>query len=413
MNDYNALFQQHFANICLDIRKLETARVYDQKITPDVITVIADVISDIAPSGQPFSVKSVWNSTKTEDAVTNIFGKPSINNPLANNEYNKFVSQPLSTLYYAGVLAGKKQGAWEYRIANSPILYEIAASEISAINFLAQYAMKILSDSGIGEEAELFFQMQDDNSLDKLEEAFNMLIFKYTRIRNKKEIGRIFPKILNVIAFKRKSRGRIGGHLSRGRITLNDIRYNRINWRDTRKPKEVTRREANISNKEHSMEVTQIKKIIDEVKSFHNKLPEISDSYSGGNVVNAHHIFSKNDYPKLSRMRENIILLTPTQHHSFAHAGNTKTVSGKYQLLCLLKKLDVIEICEIDPNCNFYSVSDFIRMLAWTEVLDISSAKKLLYESKEHADSKDEKKKIIRQVTDDLRRYLTEHYAGN
>ena len=414
MTDRAAQFRKRLSALCLDIRRLRTARVYDQKVTPDVVTIVADTVSRVAPSDEPFSVKSVWDSPEFEDAVTVIFGKPSAADPLADGEYDKLVGQPILALRHAGVLSGeKKRGVWEYRIASAPVLREIAASEMAALDFLAEYAAKILKDSGLGKKAARFFEKQDKRSLGELESAFSALIFTHTGINNKAEIGRIFPKLLNVAAFKRKSRGRIAGRLSRGRITLYDIRYNRVNWRDAGKPKDITRREADMSRTERPMATARDARMADEIKAFHNRSPEIADSHSGGGVVEAHHIFPRSDYPELARVSENIILLTPTQHRAFAHSGQTGNVSGGYQLLCLLKKLDAVEKCESDPDCNFYSISDFIGMLVFCDVLDDSPAKKLRHKSEEPAASGDERKKIIRQVADDLRRHLTARYAAH
>ena len=406
MTDRIALFQRHLAGCCLDIRQLGTARVYDQKVTPDVTTAIAGVVASIAPDGGPFSVKSVWHSREFQDVAELIFSKPSSDDALAKLEYDKFVGQPLLALRHAGVLSGEKiKRAWEYRVASAPILQDIASSEIAALDFLAEYAMKILDASGVGGETTRFFERQDKPSLGELEEAFDALILGHTNIRKEKEIGRIFPKMLNILSFKRKSRGRIGGHLSRGRITLYDIRYNRVNWRDGNKPKEITRRGAGLSQSERRAIIAPVSNVTREVKAFHNDSPEIMDSHSGGGVVDGHHIFPQGDYPELATVRENIILLTPTQHRAFAHAGKLED-KRKYQLLCLLRKLDAVEKCEADPECNFYSMSDFIGMLVFCGILDAVPGKKLRHKSEEPADGKDDKRNIIHQVAEDLRCHL-------
>lgn len=409
MADRDALFRRHFADVCLDVRRLRTARVYDQKVTPDVVSAVAEVISEIAPDGRAFSIQSVWDSDQFKEAATVIFGKADPSNPLAGKEYNKFIGQPLLALRHAGVLSGRKAGrAWEYRIVNPSICREIASSEMAALDFLAEDAMKIFTDSGLGEEVARFFQKQDKPSLKKLEGAFNALCFAHTGIKNKAEIGRIFPKLLNVPAFKRQSRGRIGGHLSRGRITLYDIRYNRINWRDANKPKEITRREFQDAQPERRPGVpARIASAMRDVKAFHGGVSEIMDSHSGGGIVEAHHIFPRSDYPELAMVRENIILLAPTQHSAAHRGGRAKA----YQMSCLLRKLEAVEKCEIDGG-NFYSMSDFIGMLFFCGILDANSAKSIRHKFQEPADSREERRKIIRQVADDLRRFLTEHYVS-
>ena len=409
MSSRAAKFRRHLSKVCLDIRRLGTARVYDQKVAPDVTTTIADVVSRIAAGERAFTVGNVWDSDEFKQSVTGVFTKPDPKNPGVRREYDKFIGQPLLALSHARVLRKEPGVPRQFRVANWPILKDIAHGELAAVDFLAEYAEKILLDSGLGEESARFFQKQDEQSLDQLGNAYAALLLKYTGVRGEKEIGRIFPKIVNVVAFKKQSRGRIGGRLSLGRITLYDIRYNRPNWRDVGKSKTTPRTERVLDGEWDAKPL--IRGAMRAVKEHHQQRPEIEDSLSRGGVQ-AHHIFPRSQHPGEAARLENIILLTPAQHSTFAHPSGTGSISKGYQLFCLLRKLEAVVKCESEPDCNFYSMVGFIDMLAQCGALGVKERKVLTHKSAFPVDNSNQKVELVRQVADDVRRFLIERYVG-
>ena len=402
-------FRRHLSKVSLDIRRMNESGFYDQKVTPDLMTAVAGVALRIAQSGAVFTVRSVWDSEAFEHVASNVFTKAHPSDARARLEYDKFISQPLRVLDHAGVVSGKKvRGRWEYRVSNKPVLRDISLAEGAALDFLAEYISKMLADSGLEEAMSRFFALQNQEALNMFEGAFRSMA-RESRGVNKLTMGRVLPKIVNIPAFKLRKRGRIGGRLSRGRITLFDIRYNRVNWRDAQKAKEVPR--AGMLRDDAPIRALT-SGVMREVKAFHSRRPEVTGRFSDDAKVQAHHIFPRGAYPELAAVRENIILLTPDQHSSHAHPKGTGSVSKSYQLFCLLKKLDAVEKCEADSDCNFYSMSDFIGMLAFCGIFDAKQKKLLRYQIEEPADTNDERKRVIRGVADELRRLLTERYSS-
>ena len=71
----------------------------------------------------------------------------------------------------------------------------------------------------------------------------------------------------------------------------------------------------------------------------------------------------ESEFPTLVDLIENLIILTPNQHLYGAHPGNTTgSVDDDYQRICLLSKLDSIEM-NIRDNKNDYSKDAFVYVL--------------------------------------------------
>ena len=126
-----------------------------------------------------------------------------------------------------------------------------------------------------------------------------------------------------------------------------------------------------------------VRGVIKDVKDYHNNCPEIQDRFSINDEkskmkIQGHHIFPQSQYPDIKAYRENIILLMRTQHREHAHSNNK--VSIPYQYLCLQRKLDSIEACEENPNCNFYSFFTFKEILHLTRVIDKKDKDKSTYD---------------------------------
>ena len=131
----------------LDVRTTNNGRWMDQKVTPDVLSFIADAILNLPVDSKEvgFTKNDVWYSTYLTSNVELFFGKPAADNSNAENEYDKFVSQPMKTLAYAGILDERKIGNQNvYLINEIPLLEYIALSQANAFVFLRVYIQQVL-----------------------------------------------------------------------------------------------------------------------------------------------------------------------------------------------------------------------------------------------------------------------------
>lgn len=368
----------HLAGLNLDIRQTNNGRWYDQKVTPDVMSCICDAIVNYQneTDNLPFTIQSLGRSDFFIEYMTRDFGKPSPRNPAATREYDKFVGQPLNVLVSAKIIkcAGTQPKRFEVNARFSDVLNKMAGSEQESVEFLNAYITKVLYQSSLSDIFEYFFQHQNKYSFFQLKNSYCDFIHQHTPISGNYEPRRIFSKVLNIQAFLRRTKGASRGRLSRSPITLNDIRYNRINFLDvkTKKPKNIPRQQYHARRVPTlvrcSAPTRLVRLVINAVKNHHESKPEVEDQYSPVDCrsiyqVEGHHIFPKSSHPEFSTLRENIILLTQTQHAGQAHGGPGKTVLPSYQHLCLQKKIDAIKTCDADPNCTFYSFKLFKEML--------------------------------------------------
>jgi len=379
----------------LNVREVGSGRIYDQKVTPDVMTAMCSVIvahagRESALADSTFTIKDLWETPEFNEIVTGVFTKPNAITDVAHHEYDKFIGQPLHVLYHAGILSQKRQGnTLLYTVKEPKWVSLLAHSEENCVVFLWHYIEKMLEESGILNKFADFYSNPNAQTYSVALRAYTDLFLQHTPINGETEIRRIFAKVMNIPAFKRKTRGTIRGCCSKSKITLADIRYNQPNWRDiaSGKPKEISRKRHRAGKPVHSG-FTQ--KVIRDVKQHHGNAAEIHDSNEGVSVgVDGHHILPKSIYPELSNLRENIIVLTPNQHR-VAHRKGAHDVNPGFQLFCLIRKIDSIEACEKDPGCVFYDVSIFKKMLS---ALGIPNA-----DRREHN-------------FDDLRRIVMAHYT--
>jgi len=353
----------------LNVREVGSGRIYDQKVTPDVMTTMCSVIVAHAGLGSAladstFTIKNLWETPEFNEIVTGVFTKPDAITDVAHHEYDKFIGQPLHVLYHAGILSQKNRGkALLYTVKEPKWVSLLAHSEENCVVFLWCYIEKMLEESGIFNKFTNFYDNPNAQTYSAALRAYTDLFLQHTPINGETEIRRIFAKVMNIPAFKRKTRGTIRGHCSKSKITLSDIRYNQPNWCDiaSGKPKEVSRKRHRAGKPVHSG-FTQ--KVIRDVKRHHGNTAEIHDSNEGVSVgVDGHHILPKSIYPELSNIRENIIVLAPNQHR-VAHRKGTHDINPGFQLFCLIRKIDSIEACEKDPDCIFYNVDVFKKMLS-------------------------------------------------
>ena len=146
-----------------------------------------------------------------------------------------------------------------------------------------------------------------------------------------------------------KKKGTVGGALSKKIITLEDIKYNRTNFRDKDKDKNVSRQQAhfvdNVQEDIYDYNVEKAKRRLRKFNdTFNNGRSEITDAMSiGQQATHMHHIFPKNEFPVIADYVENLIALTSGQHLQKAHpAGKTQIIDKDYQYLCLLNKTESI-----------------------------------------------------------------------
>ncbi|WP_276878828.1 hypothetical protein [Chryseobacterium joostei] len=350
------LFTDFFASFDFDVRKSKDARFMDQKVTPDVLCIIADcVLNFVADREIEFTKDDIWSDDYFNHNVKAIFNKPDAGNETTKQEYDKFTSQPLRTLAYANVLRMRKDGKRNlYSINNQIILEFIAMKERNAYIFLYHYLIKVLSDSG----QIRYFDAFKDKCLDKsvtnndfaeLKERFQRFMIGNTAINGETEVNRIFPKILNVYACENNIQGAAKGRISPNQFYYTDLMYNRPNWRDFGKNKNISRNEAIeeheslLMNQNGAYSDYLIQKAMKIIRKMYRE-SEINDQWANGEATQVHHIFPKSKFPSLAHYLENLIKLTPTQHYTKAHPSNkTDAINKDYQLVCLLAKANNIE----------------------------------------------------------------------
>ncbi len=345
-----------FSQFDFDVRKSKDARFMDQKVTPDVLCIVADcVLNYTADRDIEFTKDNIWNDSYFNINVKAIFNKPDARNETTRQEYDKFISQPLRTLAYSGVLLMRKSGNQNYySINNKPILEFIAMKERNAYLFLYLYLVKVLSDSGQLKFFEEFKNKCQDGTiansdLSNLKRRFQRFIIGNTAINGIVEVNRIFPKILNVYACENNIQGTIKGRLSTNQFYYTDLMYNRPNWRDAKKDKNISRNEAIQEHENLAIAQNeaysdyQVQKAMNIIRKMYNE-SEVKDQWAYGEATQIHHIFPKSEFPQLAYYLENLIKLTPTQHYTKAHPNNrTDEINKDYQLVCLLAKSDSIE----------------------------------------------------------------------
>lgn len=355
-----------------DVRISKSARFMDQKVTPDVLSINADCILQFigAEQSKEFSSKDIWTSEYASKNVPEIFNKTDLSNEEAKSEYDKFFAQPLKTLAYVGILAERKEHNRNlYSVKELQILEYIALKERNALMFLNEYLYKVLSDSGVWNIFETFFEKQNSDSFYQLKNGFKEFLYNNTKITrdNTKEPSRIFTKVLNPLAYSRNLKGTIRGHISEDAIGYDELMYNRKNWRDIEKKKNITRKEYTKIQEYKNSEKARVNYSVAKAKRFIKEKyypnSEVQDEFSNGEATQVHHIFPENEYPDIRAHLENLILLTPTQHFTLAHSNNnTRYINKDYQKICLLAKSDSVEI-SLRINDEFYTIESFIEVL--------------------------------------------------
>lgn len=335
-----------------DVRKTRNGRWIDQKCTMDELCFVADCVVAYLQDGgkQPFTKTDIWKQPYSIENVQKLFSKPDPTDKSTIDEYNKFFREPLKMLAAAGVLSESKRGSTIYfKVENEAVLDYLSLRERNCFDFLCSYITKTLKDSGLWDAFESFFDEQTKEQYQNVKEKFRKFCWDYTPIENEDEPGRIFTKVLNPLAVLYKKRGSVRGVLSKNIITLEDIKYNRTNFRDKKKDKNVSRQQAQIIDKTQDVvydyNVEKAKRRLRKFNdTYNNGRSEITDAMSiGQQATHMHHIFPKNQFPTIADYIENLIALTAGQHLQKAHpAGKTQVIDKDYQYICLLNKTESI-----------------------------------------------------------------------
>lgn len=371
-----SLYDEFLSQYDYDIRKSGDARWIDQKCTYDVVSIIADCINEYVENSnsEEFTVSDIWHSDYARENVVSIFSKPDPELK-AGNEYDKYFGQPIKLLGYSHVLnVRKEKNRYYYSINNQEILDKIALRPMNALNFLYEYISKVLSDSGLMKSFEDFFRIQTKDSYKEVRDNFISFTINNTKINGETECGRIFTKVINPLAFKLKKLGTEKGRISKFVITLNDLQYNRSNWRDelSGKNKSVTRSEyeptvAQLQARAlATYTVNKAKKAVRKFNDiFNNGQSEVCQSTELVKATQAHHIFAQSDYPSIADFIENLIMLTPNQHFSMAHPNNkTQYIDKDFQYVCLIAKSTRIHDNLTSDNADkFYDFDDYKYVL--------------------------------------------------
>lgn len=378
------LLKQHFDQVDLDIRKKASgySRFMDQKITPDVLSFIADCIINFLGGKDAetiFVVGDIWEFAYFVKNTVAVFGKPSPENETAGSEYDKFIAQPLKTLAFAKILEEKKVGRKNtYKVLRPDILEYISQNERNAWRFLVVYIEKVLLDSGFIDKLESYKKKAKESSLDaedfeKLKNDFQSFMRGFTEINGDTEINRIFPKVLNPYSAFYQIPGTEKGRMTAGRFIYPDLMYNRENFRDIGKDKTLSRQEVLKEINEQPEVVTYRVQKAKNIIRRHHTSSEVRDSLAVGLATQVHHIFSEHEFLEISDYLENLILLTPQQHNTRAHPDNkTMTVDSGYQKECLLSKMDSIT-ASINKGDNLYTKERFIHVINIGYGLDLST----------------------------------------
>lgn len=361
----------------LDIRqrgKNPASRFIDQKVTPDVLSGICNCILSL--NRDIFISKDIWNSESFYEMVTLFFGKEAPDNQYLSNEYDKFISQSINMLNFSGIIEfiSKKSNSNQFQIKNKILLSFIASSDKNAFKFLIMYLIEVLKQSNLYNIFEKFLKNSEkkDSDFQELKIFFDKYMKKYTNISNSNfyETKRMFTKVINPLALKEKTYGGKNGHLSKTKIIYNDLLYNKINFRDINKPKDMSREEfkkliSNQSTYKKNLDYS-ISKAKSSIKCYHKLMnndmleseiytPELTTAF------HVHHIFPKSGFEEISDTLENLIILTPSQHLSFAHEnGNTHSIDKNFQKICLIAKLKTILFSKYS---KLYNLRFFIDVL--------------------------------------------------
>lgn len=352
------------------------ARWYDQKVTYENLATVASAVDVLINhrSRTSFTRFDLQDVASLNQAVVREYGKPALDSEDAKSEYDKFLSQNLNVLAFAGVLTSSAGRPRIYRISNAQVLSNLAGDETECRRFLIEYLHWVLKEFGWWNHFEKYTKSEFTNDdLQLIKSKFTTLLINTMGLGTRgakdpgREAGRIFQKIFNLLAFQYDVPGTAGGRVMVTAPSKFDLSYNRPNWRDqaSKKPKNITRKEYDQSREDaigvqipSNVRTAAMKK----VRTYHNYVSEVLDS-SGVNASHVHHIFPQSQFKELADTLENLIALTPGQHLGEAHPhGNTQKIDPVFRRTCLFRKLESIK-ASVTAGDEMYSYERFAWVL--------------------------------------------------
>ena len=353
------LFYKHFYNYKFPIN-IETSRFTDQKNTIDILKIIVETIINLPSANINFDFSKIKNSSSFESKICKCFQKP---NPKSRSprEFDKVISQPLNLLFFSKILKRELKGnKYIYYIPNLDTIemkiLSLLVNEDNVVVFLFMYYIKTFTDSKCLAYFNNYYNqdVKTNKEFSILKENYSLFIKDNTKIKQNLEIVRIFNKIFNLISYVLGESASKGGRLSTT-ISINELRYNKINFRDIGKKHKSQSRQEMSTNKIFLDNSSKYKRKIKELHYPNSEFFEINS----GKATQVHHISPEHIFPELSNYLENLILLTPDQHNIKAHPNNkTKEIDFDYQLKFFISKLESIQ-----NNPNFYSIEKFCHVL--------------------------------------------------
>jgi hypothetical protein len=180
---------------------------------------------------------------------------------------------------------------------------------------------------------------------------------------------RVLNKIFNIYAHSNGISGEYKARVVAGVCPYGFLVYNRPNFRDEEKPTDISRQVYEQQIKETINSEGVLRALTGKAKeatALRFPESEVKDKNLGFEErvgIHIHHILPESPYPQFSFFRENLISLTPGRHLSRAHPnGNTQRVDPKFQLLCLLIKLDDVQASLLASD-GFYKLANFVQMV--------------------------------------------------
>lgn len=364
--------EEYFSTRNLEKTQSIPGTYFEQKITPDILSFAAQCILDFTGGdiSKSFSDPELRGLDFYKMILKDYLSKPDDTKD-TNNEYNKLIRYQIDFLVFGGVLEEVAQRPKRYKIKNLEILNYVALHERQALLYIQAYIEKFLIDNNLGNLFDSYRKNPTQRNYEKTKESFYLWAKDNTNVKtdDKRHTFRVFNKIFNFYTHKHSLPGQYLARVKDGPNPYLNLIYNRINFRDKNKAKNVSRNDfaktydpSNDDSGYISYLIGKAKKEIrqryptTEIVGFENYPSE------GGDIVQIHHIFPAASFQEFASSKENLISITPGQHNTHAHAGNTHYVDPNFQLICLQVRLDEIEK-SIQNKDEFFNLDTFISML--------------------------------------------------
>jgi hypothetical protein len=344
---------------------------FEQKITPDVLSFTASCILKFANEnkGQNFGDKEIRGLDFFKETTKTYFSKPGQTSS-TENEYNKFTSYHLSLLAFAKILDETSKRPRKYKIHALNLVEFISQSDRNALDFLEVYVEKLLQDNDLTIIFNIYKQKPNFQSYKLVKDKFWQWAKQNTLVKGDEatHTNRVFNKIFNIFAYSNHLSGEEKASIKPGPCPYGFLIYNRINFRDIRKPRGISRTEyAPIRKKQMGVRgwigyLTNLSKKAIRSKYSVSEVNDPAYAPEARGKIQIHHIFMGSEYLKFSHYHENLIAITAGQHNSYAHDRSTRDVNKKFQVICLLAKLNSLKV-SLSNHDSFYNLSKFIELL--------------------------------------------------